>query len=211
MMPEEKEIKIDLFCEANFRRLLEYLGSPQKRKRQVNHFFDSADNALGARGWALRIRETEDTVLVTLKGPAIREISGLTVRPEIESPFPAGQVDGILNYGLPVDILPDEIRNAVTKIIPPENLSRILTFETSRMAFSRIVIGVEICLEMDRTVYQDNSIDYELEIELPDNDTAVRVLPELTEMFAKLKVNWSFQDISKFARALKKMGTNSKR
>lgn len=205
----EMEIKLDLINEQNFVRLLEYFPEPVKMKHQSNYFFDSDNWDLSRSGWALRLRKADNSAIVTLKGLMAEDIEGLTVRPEIEQPLPVRQFEEFINQGIRPEQLPNDIFLLLKDLNPGIGLKERLHFTTDRHIINYMDATVQVYFEADRTLYQDGSTDYELEIEIEDRSQFDRILSAVREIFIKLNIPLKFQEESKFARALKKTGIDT--
>ncbi len=209
MLPEEKEIKLNLISEENYRALLLHFNRFSETWVHKNYFFDTRDKVLLAHKWALRIRLIDNKALLTAKGPGIRKNEGLLVRPEIESEISKEEAAQAVSSGIKADMLPQEIGDVLDKYIKNSLLRTILTFETSRTVASLEIPDGLIRLEIDRTAFSDGSVDYEMEIELGSNITYDRAMASINELFALLQIPCSVQKQDKFVRALKKMGYNT--
>jgi len=206
MMPQEKEIKIDLEDESSYLKLLEFLGNPRSRKRQINYFFDTDDFSLEDNGWALRIRDREGDGTITLKGLETRDRQGLTIRPEIEESFPTYLIPEAIKQGLHIDRIPANLKEITLAFIDSLRLNLRVSFETERTTVLHKINDQDIDFEIDRTVYPDGSVDFELEIELEDKSETPAAIKYTREVFERLGIEWKLQSASKFARALKKSG-----
>ena len=51
---KEIEIKLDLGSFTNYLKLIGFLGQIELEDRHINSFFDTEDNQLSQKGWALR-------------------------------------------------------------------------------------------------------------------------------------------------------------
>jgi len=203
---DEMEIKLDLVNESNFARLLDYLPEPIEIREQTNYFFDTADWDLSRTGWALRLRSAGETAQITAKGMAARDMNGLTVRPEIELPMTPGQLEKAITEGINSNNLPGPIIAAFGNIVISGILQNRLSFMTTRFIIECDTGKLEFRYELDRTVYSDSSMDYELEIEIDDRSRFESILEIIEEVLSRLGIPLKFQRHSKLARALKKNG-----
>ncbi|MEW5924750.1 MAG: CYTH domain-containing protein [Candidatus Zixiibacteriota bacterium] len=205
----EMEIKLDLVNERNFARLAEYLPEPRSIKHQTNYFFDTDNWDLSRAGWALRLRKTANSATITVKGKALKDYNLLTVRPEIEVPISIEQADEFLENGLRPMQLPKDITAPLSGLKPNVRMGMKLQFTTDRYVIDYADNEFEFSIDLDRTVYMDGSVDFELEVELDDNTRFDRILNIIKGIFAALEVPLIFQTRSKFARAMKKIGIDS--
>ena len=205
----EMEIKLDLVNERNFARLLEYLPEPRIIKHQTNYFFDTDDWALSRSGWALRLRTTENTATVTVKGRAVKDDDQLTVRPEIEISIPLEQAEEFLKEGLTPGRLPMGIIAPLKSLGPDGRLSMKLQFATDRHVIDFADNDIRFSIDLDRIMYSDGTADYELEAELDNRAFFDSILADIKGIFERLNIPVIFQKRSKFARALKKIGIDN--
>ena len=85
-------------------------------------------------------------------------------------------------------------------------LMRMVKFDNIRQK-KVIKIGYEnYLLEIDKTEYNDGSVDYELELELTHTNNLDVIEDHLRKLFNSLDIPFEKQTKSKFHRALKKGG-----
>jgi len=203
---QEIEIKLDLGSFTNYLKLIGFLGQIDREDCQVNSFFDSEDRRLAADGWALRIRTDEHTGLVTLKSRE-SENAEASVRNELEAEVERR-----------VALAVQDLRHDILSLnVPPINfvrekwsdlqLSKLVHFENTRQTKVFKLGDYMYNLEVDTTRFSDGTVDYELEVELPDEAQVVIVADKLQRLFASLDIVFIRQDQSKFARALSRAGT----
>jgi uncharacterized protein YjbK len=199
----EIEIKLDLGSFTNYLKLIGFLGQIDHEEKQINSFFDSEDRQLSKAGWALRIRAENNRGLVTIK--SIPSEKGLAVvRQEIEAEIPRGQALDVINLRqdvLGLQVMPVEfIRGKVGETA----LSRLVLFENTRQKKVFRIGDYNYLLEIDKTEYNDGSVDYELELELQDTANLQVIESSLMKLFASLDIPFVHQTLSKFHRALEK-------
>ena len=202
-MSSEIEIKLNLESFTNYLKLRGFLGQTEKEERHLNAFFDTEDRQLSKAGWALRVRAENHRGLITIKSIA-RESGSTFIRQEVESEITrsmaldilALQTDVMHQPVLPIEYLIDKIgRLDVMILVKFENLRQKKIFKISDFNY---------VLEIDKTEFGDGSVDYELEVELPDINRLETVDDNLRRIFSSLAIPYQVQTESKFARALKR-------
>jgi len=198
------EIKLDLVNEHNFDRLLDRLGEPAEIREQTNYFLDSDNWDLSQSGWALRLRSYGETVVMTAKGVAAENIDGLTVRPEIEETISVDELKRFLSAGTLLRNLPPKINAIFENIEPDLRLTKKLSFTTIRHIIEHRDGNIGFRFELDKTIYPDGGVDYELEVEIANRAMFPPVEEIIRRLLDELAIPWKLQKESKFGRALKK-------
>ena len=205
-MPTEREIKIDLVRRGRYERLLRFLGEPDKVINQINFFFDTDDWALSRAGWALRIRRENDSYRMTAKGRRETGDIRIAVRPEHEIDLELGLAESIIDKGMKIGRLRELLDIDLTGIEDKDRLEIKILFENERRVYLHKTGLLELEIELDRTVFSDNSIAYELEAEIGEKDSTAAI-DAVEALLIKLRIPVVYQSESKFARALKKSGS----
>jgi uncharacterized protein YjbK len=199
----EIEIKLDLGSFTNYLKLVGFLGQIEQEDRHINGFFDTEDHRLSKKGWAFRVRAENSRGLVTVKSIPAQE--GLAiVRQEIEAEIPRGQALDIIKLTkdvMSIDTLPV---GHVKQQIGNRSLTRLVMFENTRQRKVFKIADHSYLLEIDKTEYNDGSVDYELELELSDTRNLEVIEDQLRRLFQSLDIPFVHQSESKFHRALKK-------
>ena len=199
----EIEIKLNLGSFTNYLKLMGFLGQTEKEERHLNAFFDTEDRQLSKAGWALRVRAENTRGLVTIKSIA-KESGSAFIRQEVEAEITrsvaldilALQSDVMNQPVLPIEYLIEKIgRLDVMILVKFENLRQTKAFK---------IADHNYLLEIDKTEFGDGSVDYELEVELPDISRVETVDTGLRRVFSSLAIPYEVQSESKFARALKR-------
>ncbi len=202
---QEIEIKLHLGSFADYLKLVGFLGQVEHEERHVNGFFDTEDRKLAADGWALRVRVESSRGLITLKskpsGPGVA-----TVRDEIEAEIPRGETLDILNLRKDVMTLSNIAIDFVKQKWGEITVTKLVHFENTRQKKLFKIGDYNYMLELDKTEFVDGTVDYELELELPDESRIEVVEDKLRKIFASLGIPFKLQKESKFLRALKKAG-----
>jgi len=199
----EIEIKLNLGSFTNYLKLMGFLGQTEKEERHLNAFFDSEDRKLSSAGWALRVRAENHRGLVTIKSIA-KETGSAFIRQEIEAEISrsealdalALQIDVMDFPVLPVEYLIEKLGRFDVMIL--------VKFENVRQKKFFKIADYNYLLEIDKTEFGDGSVDYELEVELPDIGRLETVEDHLRRIFDSLAIPFESQGESKFARALKR-------
>ena len=178
----EIEIKLDLGSFTNYLKLIGFLGQIDHEEKQINSFFDSEDRQLSKAGWALRIRAENSRGLVTIK--SIPSQKGLAVvRQEIEAEIPRGQAIDIIHLRQDVMALPVMPIEFIRSKVRDNPLSRLVLFENTRQKKVFRMGDSNYLLEVDKTEYNDGSVDYELELELQDTTNLETIEGNLMKLF----------------------------
>ncbi|MFH2036639.1 MAG: CYTH domain-containing protein [Candidatus Zixiibacteriota bacterium] len=206
MIIEEKEIKLDLDNEENYKRLIGHFKNITT-VIQINTFFDTAENDLMNSGWALRIREIEGQFFITAKGMNRKGSLKLAIRPEIQEEIGKQKATVMLAEGFTKNDLPAQILEELNDIIMHDKFMKLVTFNTKRTTIAYETNSYSVQLEIDKTEYADHTVDYELEIEIPVADIQDKVIEQVRALLERLNIPFIFQKYSKFGRALKKNGS----
>jgi len=208
---KEVEIKLGLCSGRDWRRLIDLHGSGSQLVLQENSFYDTQNGDLALTEWYFRVRnewknplspeeDYEDQsciddlhpVTLTLKGKSIKK-GAAVVRPEIEKVLKGIEARRFMR-GL------KSIRSVWPKAGEFEELrdhtidSLVLVdhFFNERVMQSVVLRGDEYFLAVDRTIFDDGHVDYEVELELmnsKNNDEELMVVESaLRAYLSKLEV-----------------------
>lgn len=202
-MSREIEIKLNLGSFTNYLKLMGFLGQTEKEERHLNAFFDTEDRKLSAAGWALRVRAENHRGLVTIKSIA-KETGSAFIRQEIEAEISRSEALDILALQVDVMDLPVLPVEYLTEKLGRLEVMILVKFENLRQKKFFKIADYTYLLEIDKTEFGDGSVDYELEVELPDTSRLETVEDSLRRMFGSLSIPFETQSESKFARALKR-------
>jgi len=216
----ERELKLRLTA-AEAARLSRAAGPAQREKVQINHYLDTPAGELRERHFGLRLREEDDGLRLTLKGPS-QSTGDIHQRLEIEADLPATEGRRILDGEAPLNGLPITLPDALAELGPQaivplgvvRNLRRILnvTLPLSQdpKAGDSSRPTVALALELDETRFQDGSVDHELELELAPHGAgeppAENVLATLRAYLHGLGIPWRPRGRGKFWRFLERSG-----
>jgi len=197
----EIEIKIQLESFPDYLKLIGYIGLVDREENHLNVFFDSSDRKLSAAGYALRVRATDTTGSVTLKSRGSQSES-VAVRSEFIGEIGSGVARAVIDGQTDLMSLECKPIAIVREKLPDFEPKLLLRFRNHRQIKRYFLGESEYDLEIDTTEFADGSIDYELEVELADENEAERVLAGLQKIFISLAIPFLPQTKSKFERAL---------
>lgn len=204
-MNQEIEIKLNLSSFTNYLKLIGFLGKIEQEEYHKNVFFDTVDKSISKSGWALRVRAETNRGLVTIK--SIPTEKGLAVvRQEVESEIEKELALSIINSSYDVmslNIIPVQF---IKEKIGLTDLQKLVTFENTRQKKVFRLGDDNYLFEIDKTEYNDGSVDYELELELKEKAPLETIENQLKKIFKSLDIPFKVQKESKFHRALKKAG-----
>lgn len=201
----EIEIKLQLASFPDYLKLLGFVGAIEREAEQLNAFFDTPDRQLARLGWAFRVRATDHHGLMTLKGLPTAQ-GAAAIRPEIEEAIELQTALDIIH--LRREAL--DFASAPVAWIKGNNvhgeLVRLVMFKNTRLYKQVTLDDRPYQFEIDKTDYPDGSVEYELEVELPDRSAEHQTTASLRSLFDRLAIPFLLQGESKFARALQKAG-----
>jgi len=187
-MELEVEAKLELDVEDPLGLLTDLLGRHVRRREQLNRYF----LPVGPRGLVVRLREEEGGVLLTIKGAGRAAADGVLVKPEANEVIPPEWLLELRECGESEALFGAAIMKAVE---PP--LEYMGQSHNTRWSFDFRSWTVDL----DRTVYPDGSVSWEVEIEAED---AGRARNELARTLDDAGIGWRSTSESKFSRVLKR-------
>lgn len=164
-MGTEKELKYAL-DEQGYEALKTLLGEPQERVLQVNVYLDLADNRMDRLYGTLRLRQEEDARMVTYKRGRTQRGAYFELS-EWEAPLTEEQFSSLRN-GV---VQPhwwnelEPLRRFREDVPDADRLRAQGQVENLRI---RYPLPTGDLAELDRTVFPDGRVDYELEVETED-------------------------------------------
>jgi len=195
-VPRERELKLAIPHETDFRLLLERLGKPQEIREQVNHYYDTPRFELLRRHMCIRLREEQGKRILALKrGRGWRH--GYLDADEAETEIPPQPIDPATFDPLSLDLLPVRI---LKRDLPPGPLNWIGSIRNTRRVY-RLRPG--LTLELDATLFPGDRTDFELEVESDDEENVRREVVGLLEEWG---VRWAPQTATKHQRLLSILG-----
>ena len=210
MVHRPEEIEVSLIARTDGRNVLEkasrletldgFVLRAGETLRLVDRYFDTSDRALGSRLIALRVRESNADVFLTVKGAGQAVATGGTRRLEIEKPWSAQTLDDALAtlaaIGVPLETLssPTGVEADATSTLETLGFRVVQERETERrvrLLSAEHGSGILAEVDLDAVVYRLSvgaARLYELEIEAKDHalelghlvTCLLREIPELS-------------------------------
>jgi len=197
----EVEIKIQLESFTDYLKLIGFIGSIDAEEHHINAFFDTPDRTLSGHGFSLRVRSADQRGLVTVKS-FVSQTGAMSVRHEIEAEIDVGHaLEMVAGNGDPFDLDIEPIRLLKSRF-ETLTVNRLVRFKNSRQKKKYRLGDYDYILEIDKTEFEDGSVDYELEVELHDQGQYEVVVDSLRRMFQSLDIPFLRQSRTKFQRAL---------
>jgi uncharacterized protein YjbK len=176
----EIELKFALTDAAELEKLSAALGGTAgPTVEQINHFFDTAELDLHREKHVLRLREEDRSrYLVTAKGPGGSEDGALSERTELETNVDPSTAQAILEGSTSALSVLEQALGAEAPLLKNlrtlaggKALNSVGKFENTRTPQGVSVdlgggITRRVVFELDRTVFPNGRIDFEVEIEL---------------------------------------------
>ena len=193
---------------ARLREIGRYVLHARGSERIVDRYFDTPDGALRERGWALRLRALDGTLLLGLKGPRRGRSTKTEDRFERERPFAPQAVEEIAARTGLKGARPDpdaaDANDPVELLEARLGVGVIQRRETTRLvrdaADAREVSGpvlAELALDQVRFQIDDREIrHFEIEVESkrpgPGTKAAKEISAELASRYGDELLDWSF-------------------
>jgi inorganic triphosphatase YgiF len=198
----EIELKSVLRGEAEASRLRALLGVPERVLLQDNLYFDS-EGAWAQARFGVRVRRSgEGPLTLTVKGPAT-SVGDFVARGEWEVDLPRARWDGLRSGREP---LAAELAALLARdhVELPAGLPlAVVPFgftDTHREVYVLPGDGPALHLELDRTRYPDESVSYEVELEIPAADLEPGARARLEALLARAGVPYRPSTVSKLHR-----------
>ena len=166
----------------------------------VNHYFDTPGRTLRSVGAMLRVRESEETPpVVCLKrgGPAA---GGTFEAEEDEAPLDPAAWERVLRDGGRLAEPDHPVVRRAAALAGGAPLSRLGSVRLRRSAFE-LPGGTRI--ELDESLFEDGTRDWELELEAEDLE---RHRPALEDLLRRRRLPWRGQTLTKYQRFLARAG-----
>ncbi|MEM6732620.1 MAG: CYTH domain-containing protein [Myxococcota bacterium] len=206
MGDREVELKLVLDSLAEMERLREALGPRVTRLEQSNFYFDTADDALARHRWALRCRNEDGRIILTLKGEGHHE-DGFAVRVELERPLSdaawVGIVRGEFDLASEIASLLAESEHSLPADVDLQTLETIGSISNVRSVHRLPGQGAPLMVDLDETEYPDFSLAYEVELEVPEDEDRKKAADRLRAVFEQAGVAWRPSETTKYARLRK--------
>lgn len=202
----EREIKLSLANEDDYRRLIAQLPQPHILLLQSNYFFDTSERLLGSTKQALRLRmelnaDGTESAFLALKGAATQR-DGVTIRSEQETEIDLESAISILRLkSIRLDQL-GKLKDALRES-PIKYLGMIASFTNRRIASTIEINQEKLIFEVDATTYSARTTEYELEIELSEDQAKnLEIFKSIISTLREWNISTTSQTRSKFERAL---------
>ncbi len=191
---------------GNFDSIAGYACGKARQQSIRDVYFDTPAGDLEARRIAFRLRRKDETVLLTVKGPALQSGSEGTTREEIERPWSAGALEEIAGYlrqhGVTLQ-LPEPLAGYPEEILQTAGLAIVQDRTCDRLvrdlydSEDRAVVE----LAVDRVHYRfgERTIEHtEVELESHGDHAAdlQRIVAGLREHFGATLKSWEYGKIA---------------
>lgn len=199
----EIEIKLELETFPDYLKLMGFVGNLDSEDHHICAFFDTEDRLLWDKGWIFRVRAEDSRGLISVKDTGSHSGSAM-VRREIETEIPRSLALDLINLRmepLSVEVYPVQF---IQREFPEIKLAKLIQFNNVRQRKTCQLGNNNYVLEIDKTEFNDGSVDYEVEIELADLSQVENAEIDLRKLFAFLNIPYTRQSESKLSRALKK-------
>ena len=175
MAKQEKEIKLTLLTEDDYKKLSTLLGEPISVENQVNYYLDSLDNKFSTSKSTFRLRLVNDErAFVTFKSRTLIE-KGIATSDELEEEESLQLIKSCVHDKANFNAL--RIKNKVfasvlkTYDISVQDVKVLGSITTLRTKYHL----ERYQIELDKTDY-GFAINYELELEAPDSELVLSKL-----------------------------------
>ncbi|MBQ8143075.1 MAG: CYTH domain-containing protein [Bacilli bacterium] len=181
----EIESKV-LLSKADYEKIVRRMNFPENDQVQTNYYMDSDERILKKYGMILRIRQSGEVFVFTMKAPLSE---GLL---EKNQNLTEKEADSLINHGL---FPRGEIQDFLEMLqIKPASLKVLATLTTTR----KIMDFKGTTLDISKNVY-GNRVDYELEC---DSDSAIRSETMLKNICEQFDIRFKLNTLSKENRAI---------
>lgn len=201
-MIREIELKYQFANKQDFLKALSLFSGEQTVENQTNFFYDTPDLKLKAQHVFLRLRQSNEQFILTCKAApentpkpsaslSIHDEWEMNLTPEEAEKSPLellrkdwpSESDGLRQTRL-------SLLKRVQKIIQNEKIGFVGSFKNTRTHVPYQLDKYLLDLEFDQTDF-GSRIDYELEIELPEDLPPQQVETRLQQLFQKLNIQTS--------------------
>ncbi|MHC5019789.1 MAG: CYTH domain-containing protein [Planctomycetota bacterium] len=172
---------------------------------QTNIFFDTGDGTLAAARHGLRLRLQPPAAEITLKGPNTGA-PGAAVRSELGAPVDWASAVAVADGQGRIDALAGPPLEAARRLAGGAPLAERMRFRNDRRIAWVTIAGERCEVACDTTTFPDDSVEYEIEVEVPDDATLAAARPWLEALLARLDVAAEPQRRGKANRAARKAG-----
>lgn len=197
-MKQEIELKYQISCLADFKRLLATLRKqtqgPINTLLQKNIFFDTPALELRKHLISLRLRRENKVYYLCVKQSGFESgLDQLSVRLEYESKISQKIADLVLTQQIsPLEVFSklESTNNlsAQLKKLAPSGVHIIGYFLNTRTIVPVILNNKKVIIELDQTTYPDKSVVFEMEIEFKSQEEAWLIRPLIENILKELGI-----------------------
>lgn len=190
----EQELKFQIAGPAEFEKVLEFLGPPEKLLSQCNYYFsDRADGV--SPNWSLRVRQENELSVLTFK-VGQKQSQGYFQATEVECPVDQDQVDEFLKQPVWSETLWE--LPPLQRLREEFGVKRLVLLGSLRNQRHRCRQAAGWVAELDITQFPNNQTDYELEVETDDVQAVTSALEPVSRYLTP-------QTKTKFRRFLERL------
>lgn len=170
----ERELKFTLPGREVYDRLAEALGKELSRETQVNHYLDTPGGELSASGRSMmRVRDRGTHFTTTFKY-GIQKHEAYYESEETQTELPAELAAALRVGDLPLEVQAlAPVRRLFEVFGPQERLVPQGSMRNLRRLFH---LSEHDMAELDETVFDDGTVDYELEVETNEPGRVLSIL-----------------------------------
>ena len=205
----EIEFKFAVADRQAFHQLLEYLGLSASildhGVRQINHFFDSKTFCLRDHHHAIRLRQEAQRYALTLKAEQQASPAAvLSDRAEHEVELPEATALALLQgITSPHQVIRQHFSDRSSTVLPlieaacgDQALIHIGEFTNERIYLPPVSIAAganaeTVVFEFDTSTFPNGKVDYEIEIEISEDQHASAIQAALIELMDQAGIPWS--------------------
>ena len=193
-----------------FKQLIRHLELPEsiltEGVTQINHFFDSQALCLHNKHYVIRLREEKQKNILTIKGEqALQQQvnSVLSNRVEEEIVIPKQAAEDLLHSRIsPQQVISEHFNDKSASILAmintacnDQDLVHIGDFSNVRIHLPPVMLPDattkdKLEFELDTSTFPNGSIEYELEIEIAEQNDAERIEAALVELLQQAGIEW---------------------
>lgn len=200
--PQETELKLVVDDRAALEAVLAQLGEARSTKHQDNLYFDAADGTWGAAGFAVRLRDEDGAVRLTVKTKG-SDAGDFVARGEWETSMTPDAAAALRDGGDPLlDAVQDLLARDGASI--PESLAAVRLVPVGSMRNVRRRAALpgheDLTVEADETTFPNGDVRFEVELEVPDVARAPEASAALRRAFEAAGVAWRPSKVTKRER-----------
>jgi len=200
--PQETELKLVVDDRAALDAVLAHLGPARATKHQDNLYFDAVDGVWGSAGFAVRLRDENDVVRLTVKTKGT-DAGDFVARGEWETSMDPEAAVALREGG-------EALLEAVRALLDahgatvPDTLAAapLVAVGSMRNVRRRATLPGQddLTVEADETTYPNGDVRFEVELEVPDVARAPEASQALRSAFERAGVAWRPSRVTKRER-----------